>query len=372
MTAPAELVTGDRELKALTSLRFRAALWVFVFHIHIRWPLPLSSWMKGIVMQGALGVSLFFVLSGFILTWTYSRVLPFDTGEMRRRYAVRRFARIAPTYYVGAALSLPWLVRTAQDGGVVFAALIGVANAVVLNPWVPPIAMSWFGTGGWSIGVEAFFYAVFPFLGGWLVRQRLRVVYGLALLSWVGLFFPALLLFLGLRFELAYAFPPSRVAEFVWGACLAQLLMAGRLRWSRAAVPAVVLVAIMYLAAFGADGAEHVQHHPFMVPAFGLIIVGLAQSERGLMHSKGPQILGHASYSFYVTQIPLLFLLSSVDRRTGLVSGLSSVLLLIVATLVNSLLALSIWRLVEQPMRGRLVRLLETRFVRQRPGEVSA
>ena len=51
------------EVRPLTSLRFVAALYVFVFHIHIRWPVA-GGWMDGLLSSGAVGMSLFFMLSG--------------------------------------------------------------------------------------------------------------------------------------------------------------------------------------------------------------------------------------------------------------------------------------------------------------------
>jgi peptidoglycan/LPS O-acetylase OafA/YrhL len=49
-------------------LRFFAALYVFIFHIHLRWPLaPESTFLSNLLGQGAIGMSLFFVLSGLVL-----------------------------------------------------------------------------------------------------------------------------------------------------------------------------------------------------------------------------------------------------------------------------------------------------------------
>ena len=54
------------EVRPLTSLRFVAAFYVFVFHIHIRWPVGMGI-ADNLLSAGAIGMSLFFMLSGFIL-----------------------------------------------------------------------------------------------------------------------------------------------------------------------------------------------------------------------------------------------------------------------------------------------------------------
>ncbi len=78
------------EIPALTSLRFFAALWVVLFHIR-----EFGLWRGGItpyravVQLGYLGVSFFFVLSGFILVYVYAgREVP------KRLFWQARFARV--------------------------------------------------------------------------------------------------------------------------------------------------------------------------------------------------------------------------------------------------------------------------------------
>jgi hypothetical protein len=54
----------EKEIFPLTGLRFVAAFYVFLFHIHIRWPISSHSFAKNVLDQGAIGMSLFFMLSG--------------------------------------------------------------------------------------------------------------------------------------------------------------------------------------------------------------------------------------------------------------------------------------------------------------------
>jgi peptidoglycan/LPS O-acetylase OafA/YrhL len=92
------------ELLALTGLRFFAAFWVFLFHIHIRWSLTEFRFLKNVLSQGAVGMSIFFSLSGYVLAYRY-----WDTKVSVRNYLTNRFARIYPIYAMTAILTLPWL-----------------------------------------------------------------------------------------------------------------------------------------------------------------------------------------------------------------------------------------------------------------------
>jgi acetyltransferase-like isoleucine patch superfamily enzyme len=72
------------EIKQLTGLRFIAAFYVFMFHMVIRGVLPhFPGSIKSILGQGALGVNVFFVLSGFLLA--YSHIKDFEPGYTPKR-----------------------------------------------------------------------------------------------------------------------------------------------------------------------------------------------------------------------------------------------------------------------------------------------
>jgi peptidoglycan/LPS O-acetylase OafA/YrhL len=95
-----------REIPALTALRAVAALLVFLYHFAPR-GLP---YLPGVVAgQGHVGVTVFFVLSGFLITVRYYP--RFARGERGLAdYFVRRAARILPLYYV--VLTLTHLLST--------------------------------------------------------------------------------------------------------------------------------------------------------------------------------------------------------------------------------------------------------------------
>src|SRR5579864_3761830 len=87
------------EIKPLTSLRFIAALLVFLHHYSMipYGTMPTSLW-ETIMVEGHLGVTIFFVLSGFLITYRYFTE-PWGERLNMRQYLVKRVARIYPLYY---------------------------------------------------------------------------------------------------------------------------------------------------------------------------------------------------------------------------------------------------------------------------------
>ena len=103
----AKVVSRDR-LPSLTGLRFWAALLVVLYHLSRSvGPLPVIS---DVAWYGRSGVTFFFVLSGFVLTWTY-----FDQRPKLSTFWWRRFARIWPALAVSAAPRVRSRVRRHPD-----------------------------------------------------------------------------------------------------------------------------------------------------------------------------------------------------------------------------------------------------------------
>ena len=87
------------DLKALTSMRFFAALMIFLFHLR---EFNSAPWLYAIAGSMRHGVSFFFVLSGFILTPAYRNQTPLSY----RRFLRARFARLYPTVLASTLLLL--------------------------------------------------------------------------------------------------------------------------------------------------------------------------------------------------------------------------------------------------------------------------
>jgi peptidoglycan/LPS O-acetylase OafA/YrhL len=113
---------------------------------------------------GYVGVSFFFILSGFILT--YSHADEYEAGRgSASKFWVARFARIYPLYFVSMLLA-----------GYVYSSLFEkkihiiayIADMLLVQSWSVRL-VNFFHVPAWSVSNEAFFYLVFPFV---LLRLR--------------------------------------------------------------------------------------------------------------------------------------------------------------------------------------------------------
>jgi len=138
--------------------------------------------IEKISAAGQYGVQLFFLVSALTISMTYnSHVLEFGTSVRSQiAWFTKRFFRIAPLYYF-AALFYPieqygvFVLSHRRYGSIVHVTDI-IANLLFIHTWVPSANNS-VVPGGWSIGVEMFFYALVPFC--WLllpIRRRIKLL----------------------------------------------------------------------------------------------------------------------------------------------------------------------------------------------------
>lgn len=150
-------VKRPKNLKALTSIRFFAAMHVALSHL-VR---PFSRWgiLTPVFQNGYAGVSFFFLLSGFILTYSHAQEYESGRGNARK-FWVARFARIYPVYAV--SILYGGYVNRAQFDTKVHA-IAFLADLLMMQSWSVRL-VNFFSVPAWTISVEAFFYLVFPFV----------------------------------------------------------------------------------------------------------------------------------------------------------------------------------------------------------------
>src|ERR1700682_2253526 len=154
-----------RALPALTGVRFLAAFYVVLGHSlpwldqHVRLLWPLRIFLS----NGYLAVALFFLLSGFILAYTYENQI---VGiKNRLHFFEARFARIYPVYLLSLILAYRF------ERGLPVGTRIAVLSMVqAWEPLTPAITGAW-NYPAWTLSVEAFFYLCFPFVLPWMSRQ---------------------------------------------------------------------------------------------------------------------------------------------------------------------------------------------------------
>jgi len=170
VSAPPAVAPPEGGHPQLDGLRAVAVFLVLCTHL-----LPSQPWVRR-VGPGGLGVVLFFVLSGFLITGILLRVRDavadgrLTSGRALSRFYIRRALRIAPLYYavlgVAALADIP-PVRATWPWHAFYASNLYFARRGSWNGVVTPL---------WSLGVEEQFYLLWPLVVLWTPRRALPLV----------------------------------------------------------------------------------------------------------------------------------------------------------------------------------------------------
>ena len=358
----------EPRLDALTSLRFFAAIWVVHYHyLSIEAATGPLAYVEQLRRWGYLGVSLFFVLSGFILAWNYAGDRHPEGWSLRRFWAAR-FARVYPVYLLGLLMTVPIVSALDLDRGYVVRSL--AANVFAVQSLIPSYFMSW-NTPGWSISTEACFYLLFPiFLALGLPRLRPRALIALAVAAWVLGMIPPIVYWLtqpdgamadgvdGPWLAFIKYSPFTRFPEFLVGACLGRFHRIGspavaRFGTAMWIIAAATLAAILPIC--GEVLPPELRTGPLFAPLFVCMVLGLAHGSRPLARP-GLILLGEISYAVYILQRPVRIYWLVLTNRTDVQTTDPRDFLAYAAVLI--VLSFAAHRYLERPARELVRRAL--------------
>ncbi|MFQ6331935.1 acyltransferase family protein [Nocardia sp. CWNU-33] len=409
-TAPAtsgssSTVRPGGNLPGLTGARWWAAAAVFLLHALVflpTYPFQKSELFRTIhqnflpMQFGATAVTFFFVLSGFIIYWS------FRPGTSTVAFLRRRILKLYPTHLVAAAMFI--LVASVPLSRIV----VWVPNVLLIHTWLP----KWTTVGGlnvpsWSLATDLAFYLSFPLVLP--LVQRIRVD---RLLPWViGLLAFIILMNVAYHFGLdgptstanpfvprlvpgdvspstdlhasqawfrqqdipvvrsywfSYNFPLSRLPEFFVGMIAARMVIEGRWRNTRLTLPLVAL-AVTYAATYVVP-VSFKMSALVVGPMCALVATVAVRDMRGIsgFTASRPIVwLGNVSYAFYLIQFPVMVLVSRLvigGRRFGLLGWLGCTALCFVLSLVA---AAAIYQWVDLPIMRRFAHVRPRKPVQQ-------
>lgn len=358
----------NHRLDSLTGARFVAAGLVFLCHIATGGLFAAGSGaadglMTATKTAGTIGVSFFFVLSGFVLTWSAR------PGETYGGVLRRRLVKIFPNHVVTFALAMVVYAAATTPSGT------AVLNLLLLQSWSsdPSVFLSVNGAS-WSLSCELFFYALFPVLLPLVGRIRAARLWGWAAgvaaavmllpLAAASLLpsspsFPQVGSWLdGVSIEglwFVYIFPLTRLLEFVLGMLMARVVLSGR--WiNLSPVPAALLTALAYVVGIYTPMLFTVA--AVTVVPLALFVAALAAADAGGRRTAlaGPVMrrLGEASFAFYLVHGIVLAYAGEQVAGTGRPpTTLESVLVSLLALAVSLGLALALYHWIETPVMRR-------------------
>ena len=320
----------ERRIDALTGLRPFASLYVFFFHFGRPLLTTAPRWLRALGGSGFVGVSFFYVLSGFVLALSYGpRIIDRNSSFDHRRFLVRRIARLMPAYFAALLLLLPLVLR--HDSNVVASPLGGILQLVFMQAWWPPLALTW-NLPAWSISIEVAFYLVLPSLiraiAGLSAPQRrwlLPAIWALALvvagvysaIAPDGIVGPdSNAFYLGfLKF-----WPPARLPELAFGVTLGLAFTPARAAKTAPWLGPLALAVAATTLSLSDRLPFALVHNALLLPCFGAIVWSAAGA-RGIvgriLGSRPLTRLGRASYDIYILQMPLMYLVLAAALPLG-------------------------------------------------------
>ncbi len=314
--------TLDRpRIEALSSLRFFAAAYIFLFHalaMKILDRVQAPAGLKYFAEYGYIAVTFFFVLSGFVLVYGYA-----DRVTDTVRFVKSRLARIYPAYLIGLAFGSFFLYAVILMNVPDFRwfarhqVLMIVSTLTLTQSWIPQGAMGW-NAPGWAVSVFMFYYVIFPAASRRMAKMSTRAMFGLVTAAWLCslsvatayvVFAPdgvrhvdrtyGLLTWLNfVKFN-----PVMRLSEFLIGMAIGYTVLRETPSAKRAQAALSGGVALLaLLIAVGKWVPYPVMHTGLSAPAFALIIYGLTVPPKWLswLAAKPLTALGDASLSFYL------------------------------------------------------------------------
>jgi len=209
-------------IKPLTSIRFFFALMVFMTHVGILFQADanLKHLYENVFSEGFMGVSFFFILSGFILSLNYKE--DSQLKSYKRIFILKRILRIYPLHIITLIFMLPfsfpgiWTLKSLS-----FWIIKLMVQVLLLQSFIPLESVFYsFNGPSWSLSDEMFFYILFPFLLNiYSLNQK-----------WIKFLLPLMVFFIiGLSFipekwhlAIVYVQPPVRIMDFILGILLYQ------------------------------------------------------------------------------------------------------------------------------------------------------
>ena len=320
---------ASTRLSSIDGLRTLAVLAVLMFHID-------ETWLPG----GYLGVDLFFVISGFVVTRSLLHKRP-----SYRTFLAGRFYRLVPSAAV-TILATVLLFQLTGAGlldrshqGSAFFALVALSNMYFLmqNSYFDVALQGNPFLHFWSLSVEEQFYLIWPAavatLVGFRMFGRALIVAALAALSFA---------LFTLYPDQSFFFMPARAFQFALGA-LAYLVYARHSpKWSPLYLYGAVIACLIPLVLL--NGTQPWLLNTLAVTALFTITVfcAAAAGNAGLLKVRPIQLIGGASYSIYLVHWPIIVYLNLLFPPTIAIQA--------AALAASLLMGIGLHNLVERPL----------------------
>ncbi len=350
------------EIRAHTGLRGIAALLVVFYHLQFTQPhLPFED-ATSFFRRGYLMVDLFFILSGFIISYVYTPALghklalrPFFLKRVIRLFPLHLFCLL--TLLIGSTSQYLLLNMLGKQTEPLFtneSITALVSQIFLLNAWFPKEPM--WNIPSWSISAELFAYALFPVLA--VVLHRGRMAGSVCLIAC------SLLLYGIIVYDKGSLDVVSGWAPFRCGAGFMLGMVIHKHRRKFSGLPDGLVGIVQFTGLIGAIVVMAFPMNDGLAIPFFVIFVAVTWSDKGwlatLLGRSICQYLGRISYSVYLTHVVILGLLypswTAVVSRSPLDALTMRAIWILLAIFVVILISHFTYHGVEGPSRRWLTK----------------
>jgi peptidoglycan/LPS O-acetylase OafA/YrhL len=338
-------------IEQLTFTRFVAAIAIVFFHVgKTTAPFNHDS-ISFLFKQANIGVSYFFILSGFVMIVAYK---DYDKISFLD-YIKKRFARIYPVYILAIILLFSYFLIANKT--IYLKSL--VLNITMLQAWIPGEALS-FNSPGWSISVELLFYALFPFIFNTFYRPKSFKINAIIIVS---VFIISQIIFHYLLYSSFYTKQPSKPHDFVYyfplmhlnefllgnlaGLYFIKYLKPKNYDWS--------IILLLFILIISLKLESRISYHNGALAIVFIPLILLIACNTGritkLLKQKQLVFLGKISFGIYILQMPIIKYTNGALKTFGI----QSTTVIVYSTLIILILvAAIIYKYLENPLRHRI------------------
>ncbi|HFE2788810.1 TPA: acyltransferase family protein [Escherichia coli] len=326
-------------LRHLTGLRFIAALMVYLCHLNTDY---FGVFVKEMFSQGFIGVSFFFILSGFILSYSYEDKLKNEVTS-KRQFILLRLARIVPMHLL---LAMPFILLTIHLKNFDFSKTL--TNILLMQSWIPKEDY-YFSLNGvsWSLSDELFFYLMFiPLIYTSITKKVITAISIITLL--LTIYFLKIIQTEELNHWLYYIFPVSRLVEFICGMIIYACWKNSRQQTVDSLLFLISLLPLLIAIYYSNNINNSLRYSLYYLLPMVIFFTSCIYLKNGVIHtilsSKTLELLGKSSFIFYLIHQPIiLFCFKIFGHNPG---PLYLIALLVIITIVSIIL----YKLVEEPL----------------------
>jgi len=358
---------STKYLDKLASLRFFAAFMVVIYHCGFfaaPYDNMLSNIYGAISAYGYVGVCVFFVLSGFVISHAN------DRWKGWKIYIAGRITRIYPPHWIVTfTIALPIVID------------LFIENGSTRNTWLPlasnlALIQAWnshrsyflsLNLVTWSLSVEMFFYICFLLLR----RLQDRYIYLISIVSYLVITLCTIHFHRRWTFDIYWMFyinPIARLPEFITGMAIYRLYKSRTLpklwlpQFNFPLILVTMLIALYLVGAYSRMGTSFKESLDYVViplPFVVLIMLALLDERSNVfMHNKTLILLGESSFALYLIHKPISSYINQ-DFSTDIHNnGLISIALMLLVICLSVGGSIFFYKYIEIPVTRSLKALV--------------